>query len=610
MTQQSKIGWAFMKLDGDKTYGFNHSGIETFLGDKEDSLAREVTQNSNDARSDSKRPLLMRFGLIKVNKAEFPNHSEYEDILNLCLPVAKNESPKAEAFFKKALQKINENELDILVIQDSNTRGMEGPSTDKSKGYYSFMKSDGTSVKPSTTSGGSYGIGKNAPFALSDFRTIFVLTRYKDGSGKIRQLVQGKCIFISHGNPENYTNEGYWGIKSGFSPIENDVSEIPSWMTDPFGEGAKTDTGTTIFIVGFNGENKWEQRITGFILQNFFAAIQKDLLIADVAEYKIDSSTITNLFNDKDIRDSLSIYQNQPNNFDLSKEYFECLNNSDSELRTTQQTHLGKTHLKMLLGETYHKKVAFIRNGMLITDKLDKLQRFAGFKNFSAVVECGNQKGNELLKKMEPPAHDNFEPERLDDPLIGRKALRDITDYVKKELEKYAKAVTQPERNVAELASLLGVGDPGDLPAKDGEVNPLGDIKITFKPTKTSQSTNQVGGGTRGQTGGGSGSGGGSGGNKRKTKNVAITNIKGIRLGAKDRKFIFTPMTQSKHIKLEFKRVGVDDNTPMEIDKCPVATTVKKEFIEVSVQNGKEINLPVSFVDDFDGAIKVIANEI
>ena len=50
---------------------------------------------------------------------------------------------------------------------------------------------------------------------------------------------------------------------------------------------------------------------------------------------------------------------------------------------------------RILLGEKYRKRVAFVRNGMLITDNLYRLQRFPGLKDFVAVVECQSKHGNE-----------------------------------------------------------------------------------------------------------------------------------------------------------------------------------------------------------------------
>ena len=45
--------------------------------------------------------------------------------------------------------------------------------------WHRLVKMTGQSAKNSNTAGGSYGIGKHAPFAVSGLRTIFYSTRYK-----------------------------------------------------------------------------------------------------------------------------------------------------------------------------------------------------------------------------------------------------------------------------------------------------------------------------------------------------------------------------------------------------------------------------------------------
>ncbi len=79
----------------------------------------------------------------------------------------------------------------------------------------------------------------------------------------------------------------------------------------------------------------------------------------------------------------------------------------------TQNLHLGNCELRLLVREGLPKRVAFLRDGMLITEDLAGLKRFGDFKEFVGVVECHSTAGNGLLKNMEPPKHDNFEPDRL-----------------------------------------------------------------------------------------------------------------------------------------------------------------------------------------------------
>ena len=73
---------------------------------------------------------------------------------------------------------------------------------------------------------------------------------------------------------------------------------------------------------------------------------------------------------------------------------------------------------------------------MLITAKQDKLLRFPGLQDFAAVLRFESEQGNELLRDMENPAHDQFEPERLDEGRRrrGRRALNRVVSWVRREL--------------------------------------------------------------------------------------------------------------------------------------------------------------------------------
>src|SRR5690606_18157049 len=80
------------------------------------------------------------------------------------------------------------------------------------------------------------------------------------------------------------------------------------------------------------------------------------------------------------------------------------------------------------------------------------------FKEFAAVLECTAEKGLSLLRAMEPPRHDAFEPDRLpaDRRAAGKTALRELADWVRKMLIRYAKDPVQEETNLDELADYFG----------------------------------------------------------------------------------------------------------------------------------------------------------
>jgi hypothetical protein len=174
------IGWHHSKYESDRWDGFNVSGIEHFRGNPLLHLAREVIQNAIDARCDGK--IKVRFKLSEIETSTLPNLAELLENLQHCLVAADDESEKAKLFFKNAIEKLGNKTIKVLEVSDFNTHGMMGPSKNGTP-FYAFTKAEGQSKKDSETASGSYGIGKFAPYATSELRTIFVSTIYEDDLG-------------------------------------------------------------------------------------------------------------------------------------------------------------------------------------------------------------------------------------------------------------------------------------------------------------------------------------------------------------------------------------------------------------------------------------------
>lgn len=95
---------------------------------------------------------------------------------------------------------------------------------------------------------------------------------------------------------------------------------------------------------------------------------------------------------------------------------------------------------------------------MLVTTRQNGLLRFPGFRDFAALCVFEDPEGNELLRRMENPKHDQFEPERLpqEEQERGRKALKRITAWVRSEIRKHAGPPEGGRRTVlSELSQYL-----------------------------------------------------------------------------------------------------------------------------------------------------------
>lgn len=212
----------FLPNEAGEAEGLGDAGIETFKDAPYASCAREAGQNSNDAAI--KLPVRLKFDVISVARAGFEAFSSLGGAIESCLQKAKHE--KEIDFFSNAKYLIEQNEIKVLRIEDYNTRGLSGPPGEENTPFHSLLKGSGVSNDRSETSGGSFGIGKNASFAVSDLQTVFYSTVYSDAeSGKDAFAAQGKIKLVSHvddtGVPRRAT--GYWGNLSGFNAITDYV---------------------------------------------------------------------------------------------------------------------------------------------------------------------------------------------------------------------------------------------------------------------------------------------------------------------------------------------------------------------------------------------------
>lgn len=627
----AQIGWHHPEDNSEQWDGFNDSGIEHFAGRPIWHLAREINQNALDA-AQSEKCVNVSFRYCEIPTSELPNIEELRATLTACHKESKNESAKAKMFFEAALAALARKRLGVLEVIDSNTVGMAGPSTNGTP-FYAFTKAKGQSRKPSDTAGGSFGIGKLAPYAVSRLRSIFVSTVYETRDGTPQQLTQGKTVLMSHYNAKKLRmGLGFWGVKNKCKPIEGISAEIPDWIARASTKAQlRKRIGTKIVIPGFDATKNWQEHLAVSVAENFFGAINEGKLRVDIdGKYVLDSESIQTFFKSVGMRESILQLKNEPEQFDNSRDYLLALqNNVEVIVEHSEMAELGKCELRILMGEGLKRKVCALRNGMFISDNLNRLKSFPDFKEFVAVVVCQSTKGNELLRAMEPPRHDDFEPDRLPDKEEQRKgalALSHLASWIREMLKRHAK---DPVSDVTELEELRDFfADEGDGDSGKGaeEVNPYGEVlirakRVSAKGASTSdfREVDADGGGEGGDgdgsgdggehDGNGSGMGSGTGGKgKESRKPMSLANVRAIPMSNKARAISFTPAC-SGAILLQLLEAGADSDYRVPIVKADQGK-IDKGRVALSVKAGSRVTLGVELQQDFTGAVKVVAHEI
>ncbi|HEY3916329.1 MAG TPA: hypothetical protein VGL83_00975 [Stellaceae bacterium] len=619
------IGWEFPVDNADQWRGFNDAGIEHFRGSLSGSLAREILQNSLDAAS--ARPVVVSFKYREVFVTEIPGVDQLRAALSQCLTDAKAvEGKKAVDFFTTAQKVLNAKQIAVLSISEKNTKGMRGPCKNGTP-YFAYVKATGQSKKGdglSDTDLGSYGIGKFAPFTVSDLRTIFLSTVFRDGN-TYRQYAQGKALLMSHRDAAGHTrqNIGYWGVTENCMPIEGGNPSLPRWlMRAPKQSDIQDSVGTTLHILGFRAADGWEKSLVASVLENFFGAIWKGALVVEVNSLSISKESIFELFNDKTIHDSVIGSKGQPEGFDNAKSYLSTLAATEEVFIEDQENReLGNCQIRIILGEQFPKRVAVLRNGMFITDEMDRLKRFGDFKEFAAVIECHSKKGNELLRDMEPPKHNDFEPDRLspDDQPKGQRAIAELGRWAREMLMRHARDVVSEVSDVRELADYFADDGEEDDGEKGEEINPVGKIQIRAQPLKrrsvvTEDSDDE--GTDGGSEGDGNGSGGGKGKGKGKgnngkvaAKSLPLNNVRSIVLSAKKRRLAATPEF-SGIMELTVFEAGADTDRRLNVVKSSGGNVRKGAIRNLKGKRGARFTLDIELDAPFQGAMKVAAHEV
>jgi hypothetical protein len=640
----AKIGFEFPLDESQQWDGFNDSGIEHFSGSPFRSLGREGTQNTTDAAKKGV-PAIIRVRRINISTSEIPNVSELRSAMKACHAASVDEAEKAKQFFENAISILSKPKISILQFADINTLGVAGPCENGSP-YFALMKASGQSKKQTGTASGSFGIGKFAPFTVSGLRTIFLTTVWQDADKQLQHYVQGKSILMSHrATKKTYRGTGFWGERKNCLPVIGKVETLPIWLRRDM--SSPQSTGTTLHILGFSPPKDWQKILAGSIAESFFAAISRGHLQVEIEDGPVlNEASVLDIFQDASVTDAIQDQKDEPETFKNSAHFLNALQSNESKIEETENAGLGHCRLHILVGENLPKRVAVLRNGMLITSELERLRRFGDFKEFAAVLECLSDRGNALLRAMEPPAHDAFEPSRLisvDQQRVGRVALREIAEWVREMLKRHAQDPVSEVTEIDELAEFFGDDETNDSSSsRDGDENPRGSIKIRARPLpprKPSIASDNVGnglaedgdgtgdgqdgsgddddgdgggdyGGAKNDSDGGDkgSAGGGGGGKAAPSPTLSLRNVRAIVVGPNQRRISFTPDI-SGEIRIELEDSGADTNRLLRITKVSQGMLAEGR-VKVSCVSGLRVAIDVDIDRNFDGTIRMKANAV
>lgn len=459
MEDVKKCEWFFSESPKNQDLGPNDAKFEIFKPDI-NSLVRESIQNSMDAVDDDSVPVRMSFKIKSFKGSSYPNFFELKRHVDGCLEYWGDDAKNVFAPIRKALHISSGRErLHYIEVSDANTSGMEYESGNNKTKFHGFLHSTGASNKKSANSGGSFGIGKAAYFAMSPLRSIIVSTMTQEGV----HTFQGVSMLCTH------IVDGILRTPIGFYSTNNenpvvDENEIPERFK-------RTEPGTSINIMGIQIESQEDkhaiyEEIKISVLRNFWLAIYNDRLDVVIGDETIDSSNIIQLVElyFPEISDNRRKGNVNP------RPYLELVANARLDdkrymLINGNLTHLGEVKLYIYRHPEGRGTIQYFR----MPNMMVKREKLSAANNFFSVFICDNPKGDKKLKKMETVAHDdwdarNWKPRELDGSVSkeAKAIMEELEVFIRESIDEAFGNLQQDTMEIAGLDKYLYIPTASD----------------------------------------------------------------------------------------------------------------------------------------------------
>ncbi len=408
MSREKDCRWHFAKQIGGREDGPNDSVTQNLKGNKTSTLIREAFQNALDAAqgpASEKGPVRVEISFGSINGLDFPNYNELGKHIKGCFECFDDE--QAHNIFDPMLANFDETRFGMNIgyikIADYNTKGMDYVPEDdldyRKKPFYSFVRSVGVHSNESDGSGGSYGFGKAAYFNISPLRTLMVSTLTDTG----KFFFEGVSALCTHKfDGETKVSVGFYDNNNG-QPI-CEAERIPK----PF---RREEAGTNFYLMGVKYSDKEKtqeiRKMTCATLRNFWLSIQKGNLVAVIDGLEISKDNLDGLMEEyfPDIVDNYkSELEHNP------RPYYEAYihANKDDNHKSFMKSipRLGAVHFYALLSRDANDRIIHMRSLNMFVYRKKNQTNFG----FYGLFLCEDLRGNLLLRDMEPPRHDEWEP--------------------------------------------------------------------------------------------------------------------------------------------------------------------------------------------------------
>lgn len=445
----SDYGFYFEKAGRAATQGAIAPAEQFFEGSlAEESLARETGQNSLDARAGD-GPVTMVFELGYIATDEIPDIERLRR--HLAQVAVDTRGSQGHDRMRVAHETASSDEIAVLRIADYNTTGLRGSESinDPQSALSALTRGAGISAADGSR-GGSFGIGSAVGPMASDMGTVLYTSLPHDSN---------EVVFAGYSRLASHRDvDGVWRMGDGFFTdlaVEDDFRYLRN--PAPLGPFAvRTEPGTDVYVLGYRKAEADPklQHIKLAFLNNFLPAIHRGRLVVQArtssGEWQLDSTTLG------------AHVQESPE----AAAFFRALHDPDPV--TMESPRFGRVSLRVNVDDSLERSLHTItcRKPLM---KIDTFRHTSIPIKYAAILECSDDRGNTLLRSLEPPQHHRWDPERAPD---GRSALKELKDFVREGLKTRVKEQIGEQVEIKGLAKFLPatVVEDGVLPGNEGAV--------------------------------------------------------------------------------------------------------------------------------------------
>lgn len=276
--------WGFVKLreDDPRRGGRAKFAIESRVSN----LVREVIQNVRDQGLKEDAPVNVTFRILDLEGDElnsFLSDIDWSQGLQEHLAACSVATSHEQEQLRRNLEIIESGRARILVITDSDTKGLTGPEFGTDGNFCKLCRNEmiPTEGDDNYRNGGAFGIGKSVLWQFSGLGTVIFSSTFDDTNSGTptdsrffgRTYLPDHSLTEADGTTATFSGDGYWSMRTEKDSRRSMKLDELSLSEDSIIRRGNISTGTTIAVLMYDERRDGDELSTKEIASNYSEAI-------------------------------------------------------------------------------------------------------------------------------------------------------------------------------------------------------------------------------------------------------------------------------------------------------------------------------------------------